>query len=743
MTVVITQGQQNGANAGQQYYYEDTRPGHNIGYLGDGRMPVNSITFTPIFGPYPNDHKTTAGAIQSYSGAHYSPEYQTTGNGTLVHGCWLRLGNPKIPAVSHFSTGTATADTSDYFGNVLPYNWVSCVPDEQPMFMTVGTDAGADKNVHIQNNFGGLGEGYYGYFQNTLMNDGDELFSKLPNYSTANSNAVGYGLGFAHAYKTGGSASYRGFHEISYQSAGSYHNFKPYINFRRNSTSTVARYSSWSNYRNVSYLGTYGGYPYYLELSLGQFTGSGLEVSAHSFDVDTATMTEVFNGDIGAGSAVDYSGSTYEAGIGTIEHNSGSADGYWKGPSKWMLAQGGDYRWLMFPTFSIYDYPTASMIRMDTATNAIQYSGYTSSTSQPAMYGYNGGAMGYGVFNNMGMNPGNLGGSQTTSKQPGLAAAMFEWHGGYDVSTGEKFGPDYTGAACTAGSGVINQMYSLFPAYGVQGRADGASNARHRRIYTFMFQDAPTNWTSGYSNYTFWKGFTTVPETPHNWAWLDEKRTLIAAICYNNTYIYECRGYDFPTTAANYAGQRYNYYIGNTNSTGADALDATGIPSYNSRMTPHTFNMNPTSQTSVGGWTGWVHVNTIPHRVVQMGIDKHQKIFAITANITATGGTNGYGGNMLMWTENTPFSVALGGNVTTDTITYSGSNIDKTLTIEALGIRGRNLKTKVQMEIVGTDAQFDNGTQSKEVTTSTSGTVSETVTITGSSQFNIVANFGV
>ena len=153
--------------------------------------------------------------------------------------------------------------------------------------------------------------------------------------------------------------------------------------------------------------------------------------------------------------------------------------------------------------------------------------------------------------------------------------------------------------------------------------------------------------------------------------------------------------------------------------------------------------MNPTSQTSVGGWTGWVHVNTIPHRVVQMGIDKHQKIFAITANITATGGTNGYGGNMHMWTENTPFSVALGGNVTTDTITHSGSNIDKTLTIEALGIRGRNLKTKVQMEIVGTDAQFDNGTQSKEVTTSTSGTVSETVTITGSSQFNIVANFGV
>ena len=126
-----------------------------------------------------------------------------------------------------------------------------------------------------------------------------------------------------------------------------------------------------------------------------------------------------------------------------------------------------------------------------------------------------------------------------------------------------------------------------------------------------------------------------------------------------------------------------------------------------------------------------------------MGIDKHGKIFALTANISALGGSNNYGGNLHMWTMNTPFSVALAGNVTTDTITYSGSNIDKTLTVEALGIRGRRVKSKVQLNIIGTDAQFDNGTQSKEVTTSTSGTVSETITITGSSEFNIVASFGI
>lgn len=739
MTVVLTQGQRSGVN-GAQYYYEDVRPGHNIGYLGDARMPVNSITFTPIFGPEPNDYKNTSGGMNSYSGSQYSPEYQTVGNGTMVYGGWMRLGNKYCPTVTVLTTGSSTADTSDHFGNVMPFNWVSCVHDEQPLWMTVGTDAGADKNVHMQNNWGGFGEGYYGNYLNMAMNDGDELFSKLPNYATANSNAASYGLGFAHSYKTGGSASYRGFHELSYYSGGSYHFFLPYLNFRRNSTSTTSRYTSFGNYRNLSYLGTYGGYPYYLELSLGQ---NGTEVSVHSFDVDSATLTEEFNGDISAGSAVDYSGNTLEAGVGTIQHNSGTSDGYWKGPSKWMLASSGAYRWLMFPTFSIYDYPTFSMIKMDTGTYATSYGGYTTSTSQPGTYGYNFGSMSYTVYNTYGMNPGDLGGSQTTSKQPGLAAAYNDWHGVYDVSTGEYFGPDYLGTACTADSGIVNQLHSLFPAYGVQARADGSSNARHRRIYTFAFEDHPDEWSSGYSDYQYWRGFTTVPETPHNWVWLDEKRTLIAAICSNNTYIYECRGYNVPSTLNTTNGQRYMYYIGNTSTTGADAFGSTGIPTYNSAYTVPGFNGNPTAATGAGSFMGWVHVNTIPHRVVQMGIDKHGKILAVTANITALGGTNGYGGNLHMWTMNTPFSVSLAGNVKTDTITYSGSNIDKTLTIEALGIRGRRVKTNVQLEIVGTDAQFDNGTQSKEITTSTGGTVSETITITGSSQFSIVANFGV
>jgi hypothetical protein len=744
MTVVLTQGYR--STYGGQYYYEDTRPGHNIGYLSDGRMPVNSITFTPIFGPEPKDFYNTSAAVLSYWGSQYSPEFQTAGNGTACFGGWLRLGNKYCPTVTVLRTGSTTADTSDYFGNVLPYNWVSCVHDEQPLWMMVGDDDGADKAVHTQNNFYGLGQAYYSSYYAHTMNDGDELWSQLPTYAANNSASTGLGGGFMHSYKSSGSASYRGFHEISYYTgSGTYQEFRPYINFHRNGTSSVSRYSSFSSYRNLSYLGTFGGTPYYLETSLGQYEGSSagnVHVSVNSYDVDSNTLTEEFNGDA---TATDASNSTYDDGGQPHHHASGVSDGYWKGPSKWMLASSGAYRWLMFPTFTGQDYPTHNMIKMDTGTNAVSYGGYTTSTSQPYMYFYNNDAAGWTDFQGSGMNPENLGGSQAINKQPGLAAVQFDWHGIYDANNGEMYGPDYTGAACSNGNGICNQLHSLFPAYGVDGRADGSSNARHRRIYTWQWKQEPNAWTSGFAQtQLYWRGFTTVPETPQNWVWLDEKRTLIAAICQNNTYIYECRGYDVHNQLdESLTTSRYVYYIGNTNTTGADAFNKTAIGSYNSAYTVPGFNGNPTASNGAGSFMGWVHVNTIPHRVVSMGIDKHGKIFALTANITALGGTNGYGGNLHMWTMNTPFSVALAGNVTTDTITYSGSNIDKTLTVEALGIRGRNVKSKVQLNIIGTDAQFDNGTQSKEVTTSTSGTVSETITVTGSSQFNIVASFGI
>ena len=59
MAVVLSQGQENGANARQQYYYEDVREGHNIGFLGNTRQAVNSITFTCLLytSPSPRDKR--------------------------------------------------------------------------------------------------------------------------------------------------------------------------------------------------------------------------------------------------------------------------------------------------------------------------------------------------------------------------------------------------------------------------------------------------------------------------------------------------------------------------------------------------------------------------------------------------------------------------------------------------------------------------------------------------------------
>jgi len=746
MAVVLTQGYRSSQN-GHQYYYEDVREGHNIGYLGDSRMPLNSVTFTPIFGPEPTDHYNTSAGQQSYAGSSKSPEYQTVGNATDYIGAWIRLGNKKIPTVQRIGTGVSTADTADWYGNVLAYNWLSAEADEQPLYMNVGDDTGATKMVHLQSNFYGIGESYYGNYLNYQMNDDDELFSQLPNYSTSNSATTGLGGGFAHSYKSGGSATYRGFHELTYYSnSAGYMVWKPYINFKRNGTSTVGRYTTWANYRNVTYLGTFNGQPYYLEVSQGQYEGgvaATTHFSVHSYDVDNNTMTEEFNGDKTHASSW---GANYDSFSQAFDHNSGVTDGYSKGPSKWMTSEGGAYRWLMIPTYTFRDYPTHNMLRMKTSDNTFAWSGYTTATHQPAMYSFGGNVLAYNDWDpaySPNPVPGNKGGSQAVNKQPGLAAIMTDWHGVYDVNDGEYYGPDHTGAANAQGNGICNQLHSWFPAYGVQGHVDGSANAKYRRIMTWSWRKEPNAWTSGTcATEMYWRGFTEVPETPHQWAWLDEKRSLIAAICQNNTYIYECRGHTVPQLfedANNY--MRYIWYIGDTGTNGANMSLISG---YNNYGHPHTFNMNPgASYNNSQSFMGWVHVNTIPHRVVQMGVDKHGKIFAITANITSLGGTNGYGGNLHMWTMNTPFSVALAGNVMTDTITHSGSNIDKTLTIEALGIRGRRVKTKVQLEIVGTTGQFDNGTQSKEVTTSTGGTVSETVTITGSSQFNIVANFGV
>jgi hypothetical protein len=208
-----------------------------------------------------------------------------------------------------------------------------------------------------------------------------------------------------------------------------------------------------------------------------------------------------------------------------------------------------------------------------------------------------------------------------------------------------------------------------------------------------------------------------------DWVWCDSGKTTIAAICKNATYIYQCRK--------------------GASLTGGGTAGNSMYPGSSGDQNTNTFNL-----TVNASGIAWIHTATIPYQVIQMGIDKHDRLWYITHEAAGAGyamtssNNSSYHKQMWMLTTATPHKVNLTGNATTDTISYSGSNIDKTLTIEALNFKGQRLAKTITLNITSTNAQFDNGSQTKDVTTSASATVNETITVTGAGSFNITAAYG-
>ena len=135
----------------------------------------------------------------------------------------------------------------------------------------------------------------------------------------------------------------------------------------------------------------------------------------------------------------------------------------------------------------------------------------------------------------------------------------------------------------------------------------------------------------------------------------------------------------------------------------------------------------------------WTLTATLPGRYTHAAVDKYGR-FIFQRQHDYHGTTSG--GVMEMYTESTPVTVDLTGNVTTDTITYSGSNFTKNLNVEAFNLFGKRIAASVNLIITGTDMQFDNGTQNKTITTSASGAALEIVTITGAGTSRISASYG-
>jgi hypothetical protein len=267
-----------------------------------------------------------------------------------------------------------------------------------------------------------------------------------------------------------------------------------------------------------------------------------------------------------------------------------------------------------------------------------------------------------------------------------------ETHGAYHYSNNLENEPttDMVNWKTNVG-GHGHAFLSAFNVHGAMGAADGDS--KYRSIITFQVQN--------YQYMRFW-GKVDVPETIRNFMWMNEERSRLLIMGKSNSYIYQ---------------------FGTVNSSGT-IYSANSLGGY----LPNS-NLN----------YGWTLTATLPGTYTSATIDKYGRFIAARRH-EYHGGNSGT--TIEMYTETTPVSVDFAGNATTDTITYTSSNIDKTLTVVAYNLFGKRVAASVNLIIHGTDMQFDNGTQNKTITTSASGTVSETVTITGSGTTRISASYG-
>jgi hypothetical protein len=387
----------------------------------------------------------------------------------------------------------------------------------------------------------------------------------------------------------------------------------------------------------------------------------------------------------------------------TVQHNSGVLDCSLRLGSEWFKSSSNNnnYYLSLHPIIDntgrlwldcfAWDKNTDTFTAAGVNGNSTRYATlqhYNNSTSTPASN-----------MDNYWMSGHELGFSGDTVQQHHPHGIWVDWHNSRNN----------TGAAASSYNRDANtyaqyRWASAFPACGVANAYQ--SEPKARTIVSWAFYASDT-----YAGYCKQRSFTVVPETPLEWCWLDNDKTLIAAVCTNNTYIYQYREFN-------------GYYGQNSTLRTNDAFNAS-MPSSGS---------------------GWIHTATIPYNVVQIGTDKLQRIWYVTWG--ADGGRynenspDQFSKQLWMVTQDTPFRVEFGGSVTTDTISYSGSNINKSLTVGTWSISGQRVASEITLNITGIDAQFDNGTQSKTVTTNTSSDLSQTITITGSSQFNITAAYG-
>lgn len=716
--------------AGAHMLSEDPRAGHNIMYIGQDQLAIDAISLKPLYG--------LAGTMRT---TNYTSSYGGSVNNVTTSGqnhemgssTYMMLAGKHPCGYGRNAVNTTWNNTSSSYHNSPASLTLNMDSENRREFHQV-KDNGDGTSTVMMNNFvmGNFGhEGYSAKFDFVNIPDDHELYEVAPNSTTTHTTTAGMrGCNMGYSALDGTNS---GFLLMSNVAAGYpvYPNMQSYI--PGSSYSAENSYSSLgaSNgyYHQFCGMSRADGLPIFIEREHSPYqpwfrfikwTGS-----AWTTLLDRQNTSNGYYPWSGGSNSYSYSNTLTNTSLGASEgdSHSGQSDSYARFGSTWFRNGGIDSKYLFtIQPLSYQGVPHFDFFRWDTTTDTFVGAGYSGASANTvsgyhynytASTGYKESADDY-LHTPVGTTvtlPGSPGANVAQNQQSLTAAMICDVHGytNADGSTSVPFDPQDADDTSIVGLSVFNTS-------GEGTFYDADFKARSIGCYTTDQYS-----TQEYYYGTLWRGATIVPETPLDWVWCDAGKTTIAAICLNNTYIYQCRK-------------------GANISHGTSAGD---YFTYDNATSSSTFNVTVDSDQM-----GWVHTATIPYTVMQMGIDKYDRLWYVThevptgyLNATADN-TRRYHKQMWMMTTATPFKINLTGNATTDTINYSGSNIDKTLTIEALNFKAQRVAKTITLTIHGSDAQFDNGNQTKDVATSSSATVDETITITGAGSFNITAAYG-
>lgn len=717
---------------GMHFLTEDPRAGHNVMYFGQGRNAYDSVSLKPLWG--------LAGTFKASStGSYYggAPQLITT-NAQHYHQSktYMMLAGAQPMGYGRNSFST-TVNSNQTYQNVHAGAFMNMDNEQRTTQHFVKDNGDGTHTLYINSmEHGNMGDQYYseGYYYHNIPND-LELYEVAPDYKYNTSSTAAY-RGVPTSY-TSLDGTNSGFLVLS-QNMGSYPQYAN-ITMHRINSSTVIESSGMStgtttgHYAQFAGMSRADGMPIFFEyrhslntpfFRVTKYNGSSFTTLFSNYNTSAGQQRHRYY-TTGTSYAQSLSASSYD-------YNSGTSDSFMTLASAWFRGAGhtSNYYFSIVPT-SYGGTPYCDVIRWDRSSDTFTGAGVNGASADYATVhhtdnGYNGWRSGLwpGALLNYVENP------LRAASVAGASIPTSSGHSGTQQAMAYALACDAHGFANADGSVESPFQTEDYPGGGnVQPitfmnmtGVDGAFDARPQGRVLFCTTQNVDN--ANYLNGGMQaRGITQIPETPIDYVWCDSGKTTLGVICKNATYIYQCRKGASLTNGAS-SGNRMSY-----NQSGD--------------LSTATFN-----NTVNASGMAWIHTATIPYQVMQMGIDKHDRLWYVTYSAagpyyqSSSSNDSNYHKQMWMLTTATPHKVNLTGNATTDTISYSGSNIDKTLTIEALNFKGQRLAKTITLNITSTSAQFDNGSQTKDVTTSASGTVNETITVTGAGSFNITAAYG-